>query len=199
MARNLSVQEMIDAELKRDKNASVADLHFLAGRIDPAIEKLSLDDFQKEYLSDRAESPPKRRRSGGGKKSAGRKKSGAKKSGTKKTGAKKSGTKKGGTKRSGAKKSGARKSGAKKSGAKKSGTRKSGAPARGARKSGAKKSRRSTKTRGGTPSGGGGQAQDIRAILHDFAESLAGARSPADAVRVMASVDDYVSKILKLG
>ncbi len=40
------------------------------------------------------------------------------------------------------------------------------------------------------------QAARVRAILHEFAEALAGAESPAAAVRVMAGVDDYVERIV---
>lgn len=52
MARDLNVREMIAAELRRDSRATPQDLHFLAGRIDPELEALSLAEFQARYLSD---------------------------------------------------------------------------------------------------------------------------------------------------
>lgn len=52
MARDLNVREMIAAELRRDRRATPEDLHFLAGRIDPELEELSLTEFKARYLPD---------------------------------------------------------------------------------------------------------------------------------------------------
>lgn len=52
--RELNVSEMVAAELTRDRNASVEDLHWLAVRIDPAMEKLSLEEFAARFLSERS-------------------------------------------------------------------------------------------------------------------------------------------------
>lgn len=69
--RDLDVSEMVEAELTRDRNASVEDLHWLAVRIDPAMEKLSLEEFAERFLpasspvsesSPQSKSRPKRRR-----------------------------------------------------------------------------------------------------------------------------------------
>lgn len=51
MARELNVEEMIEAELQRDARAKPQDLHFLAGRIDPALAEISLAEFKARFLS----------------------------------------------------------------------------------------------------------------------------------------------------
>jgi DNA primase len=58
MARDLSIEEMVRAELRRDGRATVADLHFLAARIDPAVADMSETAFQARYLSDVADEVP---------------------------------------------------------------------------------------------------------------------------------------------
>ena len=225
MARNLSVEEMVQAEVRRDPKASVEDLHFLAGRIDESIAAMSLAEFREEYLSELSSTPPTRRR-GGARKSGTKRKAGTrKKTGTKKTGARKTGSKKTGTKKTGTKKTGTRKRTTKKStGTRKRSTRKSSgtkkavevgsagatekAPettkAAGTRKRTTRK--RTTRKRpaktaaASTPSSGTGsgtEAERVRGVLHAFAQELAGATDPAQAVAVMARVDDYVKQILK--
>lgn len=51
MARDLNVEDMIEAELRRDSRAKAEDLHFLAGRIDPALQDISLSEFKARFLS----------------------------------------------------------------------------------------------------------------------------------------------------
>ncbi len=79
MARDLNVEEMIEAELQRDARARPEDLHFLAGRIDPALADLSLAQFKARFLSADSTSadttaPRTRKRRGPAKRSSRRKK-----------------------------------------------------------------------------------------------------------------------------
>ena len=232
LARNLSVEEMVQAEVRRDPKASVEDLHFLASRIDESVADMSLDEFRAEYLTELSETPPTRRR-GGARKSGTKRKTSTKKRGAKKTGTRKTGTKKTGTKKTGTKKTGVKKTGTKKTGTRKRTTKKSsGTRKRSTRKpsrtsnavevgsAGAtvqapettkaagtrKRSTRKRTTRKRTPAqkpavaaprpGAGTEAERVRGILHAFAQELAAATDPAQAVAVMARVDDYVARIL---
>lgn len=159
MARDLTVEEMVAAELQRDSRATVEDLHFLAGRIDPAVNEMSAAEFEERYLSNQDGSPAAASR-------APRRKGARRKPG----------------KRAPAKRPAAAKS---PRGRKSSESRASRAP-------------RTDRARTDRAPAGGStpDAEHVRAVLNDFARELAGAEKPAHVIRVMASLDKYVKKIV---
>jgi hypothetical protein len=196
-----AVQEMVDAELVRDPRVSLEDLHFLAGRMDAGVEKMSLGDFAALYVGDRqaAEAPSKPVRKRGTKKRGTKKRTTRKASSkktTRKAAPKKKATGKKTTRKRSTKKATTRKTTTKSPSSRKGSTRKRGA----AKKRASKKrtsTRKSAAAAAARPMTGSPDVERVRGILHDFAQELAGATDPAQAVAVMARVDDYVEKILK--
>lgn len=69
---NERVMQMVEAEIKKNPNATTSELKEKAKKLDKAIEKLSARQFNARYPLQvkRRLSPPRRRRSGGRRRSA---------------------------------------------------------------------------------------------------------------------------------
>jgi hypothetical protein len=144
MRRKREVLEMLEAELARDPEVSMGDLHFLAGRVDSRLAELSEREFKKLYFSAGDLVLPTER------KSAEQRVTVAKPGAT---------------------------------------------PAR-PRPRKRKAAERRSRDAAARPAAGKADAARVRGVLNDFATDLLAADDPAAAVRVMARIDDYVTRIL---